>query len=174
MKTEGLGFAVVALALFGGLFIAKSSFVSSSPSVMDPASQLGHATVAAISIDQAWVAETIGGQGRTAAYLTLHNGSGGEERLMGVELRGAGHASLHRTVTEDNVSRMEHLDALIILSGGSARLAPGGMHIMIMGLEVPLEDGDSISLTLQFLEAGDVSFDIPVRPRMEMLDHSGH
>jgi len=42
---------------------------------------------------------------------------------------------------------------------------------MIMGLEGPLEAGGRISLTLDFLEAGEVTFDVPVVARTMMMDH---
>ncbi len=174
MKTELFGFGAVAAALIGGLLLAKSVGFGGAEPGQDPAAQLGHAMVGAIVVEQAWAAETIGDQGRTAAYMTIQNGSGGEERLMVAHVEGAARTSIHRTVTEDNITRMDHINALIIQPEGSAHLSPGGTHIMIMGLEGPLAAGDSVTLSLGFLEAGDVTFEVPVRARMDMMDHSGH
>ena len=134
--------------------------------------ELGSANVGSLYIEGAWVAETIGPQRNSAAYLSIRNGSGGQERLMGVQTDVAQHISLHRTVTEDGLTRMESVDAMILQPGSVARLSPGGYHIMLMGLDGALVEGDMIGLTLEFLEAGDVSFEVPVMPRAAMMHNS--
>lgn len=168
MKQEFFGFGLVVLALMGGLLLAKYSG-SSEPAFILP--ELGATQVEDISITQAWVAETIGGQSRTAAYFSITNGSGGEESLMGASSSDAAHTSLHRTQTVDDISSMQAIDALTLQPGTVTQLAPGGLHVMIMGLDGPLEAGGSISLTLDFLEAGEVTFDVPVVARTMMMDH---
>ena len=41
-------------------------------------------------------------------------------------------------------------------------MKPGGYHIMLMGLDAPLKEGDEIELTLTFEKAGDVKVKVPV------------
>jgi len=40
---------------------------------------------------------------------------------------------------------------------------PGGLHVMLFNLKQDLKVGDTITLTLNFKEVGDVVIDVPVR-----------
>ncbi len=42
-------------------------------------------------------------------------------------------------------------------------LAPGGYHIMLMGLKQPLKEGDSFPVTLGFQGSGQVTSTVTVR-----------
>ncbi len=167
MKLEYLGFAGLAVLLVGGLLFAKFTGAE-RVGPLPAASQV--IVAGTVVIEDAWVAETIGAQIRTAAYFTITNTSGVDERLVGISTPVASMAHLHRTQTENNVSTMQSTDALILPAGGSVRLAPGGLHIMILGLNGPLQAGESVPLTLSFLEAGEVNFEAPVRSRAEMME----
>ena len=81
---------------------------------------------------------------------------------------------------DDGVARMVHLDAIDIPAGGSVTLAPGGLHIMLMGLTGPVTEGDMIPATLVFETAGRVevefSVDAPAGMDHSQMDHiaAGH
>jgi hypothetical protein len=47
--------------------------------------------------------------------------------------------------------------------GGEARLEPGGLHVMLMGLESTLSVGDSIEIVLRFEVSGEKSVRVVVR-----------
>lgn len=161
MKSEHIGFTALALLLVAGLLFAK--FVGTPADAPTPG-QPAAVTVAALTLTGVWVAEPIPGQANTAAYVSITN-AGADERLIGVATPVGQAAHLHRTVVEGGVSRMESVDAVIIPSGGSVTFAPGGLHIMLMGLNGELAEGGRVPLTLRFLEAGDVTVDAPVRRR---------
>ena len=40
---------------------------------------------------------------------------------------------------------------------------PGGLHVMLFNLKQDLKVGDTMTLTLNFKEVGDVVIDVPVR-----------
>jgi len=52
------------------------------------------------------------------------------------------------------VMKMPRLDGLAIPAGQPVTLKPGGEHIMLMGLNGPLREGQSFPLTLTFEKAG--------------------
>ena len=52
--------------------------------------------------------------------------------------------------------------ALPIPAKGSVLLAPGGLHVMLMGLPQPLKAGTTLPLTLNFEKAGTVTLDVPI------------
>jgi copper(I)-binding protein len=43
-----------------------------------------------------------------------------------------------------------------IPAGETVVLAPGGLHVMFLGIDVPFKDGECLELVLQFEKAGEV------------------
>ena len=117
----------------------------------------------ALSFEGAWVRASIGSSKVSAVYFVVTNRGDAVDRLLGVEADRAGHAMIHRSVLENGVIRMRHVDAIELAPGESVRLEPGGLHVMLMGVASPLEAGESISLTLVFERAGKRVLSVPVR-----------
>ena len=64
---------------------------------------------------------------------------------------------IHNTVTENDISTMVHLDELLIPAGETITFAPGGLHIMFMGLNGdPFKVGEVVPATLVFKNAGEI------------------
>ena len=116
-----------------------------------------------IQISDAWARETVGGQFTTAAYMTITNNGQSDDRLVAVMAPAPAMAMVHSTSTEYGITRMRPVEAVEVLSGGTALLAPGGTHIMVMRLQAPLKPGDTLPLTLRFEKSGERSIDLPVR-----------
>ena len=60
------------------------------------------------------------------------------------------------------MSTMEPTGDIIIAAGEIVRLQPGGLHIMLMGLQRPMKQGDSFDMTLIFSDGGEVISAIPI------------
>lgn len=118
-----------------------------------------------IGVTEAWARPTIGKGRTTAAYMTLTNTSGMADVLKAVKSPSAKRVELHETkMTEDGVMQMRPLeDGLPLDAGGSVTLAPGGAHVMVMGLDGALAEGGELPLTLEFAKAGAVDIVVPVR-----------
>jgi copper(I)-binding protein len=110
--------------------------------------------VGEIVIESPWARESVTRTG--AVYLTVRNGGDQGDRLTGVSAEVADKAMLHSSVMQDGVMRMSPVDAVEIPAGGEAVLEPGGLHVMLIGLKAPLEEGKSFALTLEFENAGEV------------------
>jgi periplasmic copper chaperone A len=109
-----------------------------------------------------------------AGYMTIRNAGDGADRLVGVEVEGAT-AEIHRSVMQGEVMVMEPAGAVDVPPGGEAVLAPGGTHVMILGLSDAPAEGDSIEATLVFERAGEVAVSFAVEPRPAAEGgHSGH
>jgi copper(I)-binding protein len=111
-----------------------------------------------------------------AGYLEIVNQGSAPDRLLGVETGGAKRAMLHSTDhADDGVARMVHLDAVEIPADGTVTLAPGGVHIMLMGLTGALSEGAVVPATLIFEKAGRVeiefSVDAPLGADHSRMDH---
>lgn len=99
-----------------------------------------------------------------ALYFTMVDRDGEGDRLMGVTTSAAAMSHLHASVTDGDTSRMLPVEGGIVLPPqGMTELAPGGLHVMLMALQEPLAEGDTIEVTLQFERAGAVTIEVPVR-----------
>lgn len=112
------------------------------------------ATLGGLEVSDAWARASIGPGLVGVAYFTLHNEDSAPVELLAVTTPAASEAKLHATKMEDSVMKMRPLKDLTVAPGETLQLAPGGNHVMLMGLVKPLEEGDSFPLTLDFGEAG--------------------
>ncbi len=113
-----------------------------------------------------------------AAYFTVTNQGQAQDRLVGAASDIAGKAELHTHVKSGEMMRMQKADAVDIPAGGEVTFAPGGNHVMLIGLKRPLKDGEQFPLTLEFEKAGKVRVEVPVRADaqggMQHHDHAHH
>lgn len=103
-----------------------------------------------------------------AVYLEIRNPGRRDDTLEGVRTDRAPQAELHRSSTEGGQARMEHTPRARIPAEGEVRFAPGGRHVMLMGLEEPLTEGERFPLTLVFERAGEIEVEVTVRPANAM------
>lgn len=109
-----------------------------------------------IVIDHPWARASAGNARTGAAYLALANDGAAPDRLLAAATPVAERAEVHTHMDEDGVMKMRPVEALELAPGEEVTLAPGGLHIMLMGLTAPLVDGDSFPLTLTFERAGEI------------------
>lgn len=112
-----------------------------------------------------------------AGYMTITNTGETSDRLLKVEADFP-RVMLHETVLENDVATMKHLMGVDIPAGATVTFAPGGKHVMFMGLNGdPLEVGEAITSVLTFENTGtiEVVFNAEARDDAEKeSDHSGH
>lgn len=108
-------------------------------------------------------------------FFTVTNTGDSADRLIEVRADFPS-VQLHNTEMQDDVARMFHVDTMEIPAGETVTLAPGGLHVMFMGLNGdPFEVGERIPATLVFEQAGEVDVVFNVEERtMDAMDHSGH
>ena len=111
----------------------------------------------------AWARATIGESKVSAVYLAVSNRSEVPALLVEAHAERAGHTMIHRSVVEDGVMKMRHVEAVEIPAGATVRLEPGGIHVMLTGVSRRLEVGERIAVTLRFERAGEVVLGVPVR-----------
>jgi len=63
---------------------------------------------------------------------------------------------------EGNVMKMRRVDAVEVPAGQTVAFAPGGLHVMLIGLKEPLITGKTFPLTLNFEQAGAVTLEVAV------------
>jgi hypothetical protein len=110
---------------------------------------------AALKVDHAWSRVAMAGH-EGVVYLTITN-PGPADTLTGITTPVAAMADLHETINANGVMKMRPVKSLTVGQGKSVSLAPGGFHIMLSNLKQPLKEGESISVTLTFSKAGNIT-----------------
>ena len=88
-------------------------------------------------LDHAWARATPGGAKVGGGYLTIENKGASPDKLIGGSSPAAGKIELHQMAMNNGVMTMRPVNGgLPIPPGQSITLAPGGYHIMMMGLKI--------------------------------------
>ena len=122
--------------------------------------------VAAVEVRDAWVRFAVKGQSGTGAFMTLAAPSGA--RLVGISTPVAGQAEIHEMKMEGDVMRMRAVaGGLELPPRQPVELKPGGHHVMLMDLKKALVVGETVPMTLEFVDGagrkGVARVDVPVR-----------
>lgn len=141
------GIPVLAVALAAGLITALAA---------GPA-----AAQTTIEVVHPWVRPTIPNR-PAAVYLGIHNLGDAADRLVGARATRAEKAELHKSEEKDGMMTMTPVEAVEIPAGGMAHLGPGGLHLMLFGIDPPLKDGETLGVTLEFERAGEIEVQVPV------------
>ena len=115
-----------------------------------------------VRIEMPWARASIGTGRPVAAFITIINDGGQEDRLIKIETPTAGKVEIHETTTVDGVSKMNRVEDLRIAPAGRIEFRPGGLHIMLTDLREPLRKGESFPLDIYFEKNGPVSLMVPI------------
>ncbi|MBX3702422.1 MAG: copper chaperone PCu(A)C [Steroidobacteraceae bacterium] len=116
-----------------------------------------------LTVTDAWARTTPPGVSMGAVYFRLQNGSGKSDRLLKLSTPVAASAEVHRTEIVEGMARMREVSVLHVAPGEKLEFAPGGLHVMLMGLQGPLREGQVFELTLLFEVAGPVKVRVTTR-----------
>jgi copper(I)-binding protein len=114
----------------------------------------GGALAGELTVKSAWARATPPGVTMGVVYFRLENGGSKSDRLLKLKTSVAASASVHRTEIIDDVARMREVAALHIAPGEEIEFAPGGYHVMLMGLKKPMVPARTFVLELVFEVAG--------------------
>jgi periplasmic copper chaperone A len=113
-----------------------------------------------VEVKDAWARATPGKAENGAAYLTIV--APASDKLVAVSSPAAKKSGLHTMTTAGGVMKMRPLDGLEVPANQPVTLKPGGVHIMLQGLNEPLQAGKSFPLTLTFEKAGERQIEVAV------------
>lgn len=100
-----------------------------------------------------------------AMYMTIRNPTTTPDRLIKAESDVSQVVELHNMAMKDGVMSMYPVEAIDIPANGEAVLKPGGFHVMLIGLTRDLMAGDTMTVTLTFEQAGEITLQAPIRER---------
>ena len=118
-----------------------------------------------IEVKDAWVRGTVPAQRATGAFMEITGKS--SVRLIGVSSPVAGTVEIHNMTMQNGVMKMSQVEGIDVPAGKTIMLAPGGYHVMMMGLKQQMKPGERVPLDL-LIESADkkretVSLQVEVR-----------
>ena len=107
-----------------------------------------------IAVADVWARAVAPGQTSGAAYLTITNTGDAADKLISAKASLSQSGGLHVSRTANGVVSMAALDSLEVPANSKVELAPGGTHLMIMDLRVPMTAGERFYVDLKFEKSG--------------------
>ena len=110
----------------------------------------GDYKVGTLTIQAPWTRPAMAGM-NGVGFMTIANAGARPVRLIAAESPVAGKVEIHRSAMANGVMTMRRQDEGVeIPAGGAVSFAPGGYHLMLMGLKTPLTQGQKTPVTLVF------------------------
>ncbi|MEM7271178.1 MAG: copper chaperone PCu(A)C [Pseudomonadota bacterium] len=107
------------------------------------------------------------------AYVSLMS-HGATDRLVSAASDAAKRVEIHTHKEVDGVMKMREVEGPLTLSPDTPiTMEPGGIHVMLMGLNGPLTEGETLDVTLTFEKAGEMTVTVPVVAR-DAAKKKGH
>lgn len=118
---------------------------------------------AELTVQNPWVKLAPPGASVNAAYMNLRNDSPEEKIIVAVSADCCMQVMMHQTRREGDKVYMDHHDRLIIPAQSELQLAPGGLHLMLLGANAPLTLNDKVNIHFDFADGTQHSVSIPVK-----------
>lgn len=147
-----------------GLVLVLNLVSACSPA--SKSSQLDGTNSASIKVENAWARATFAMAQTGAVYMTLKNPTDTEITLVSASVAStvAEEVQLHDMAMADGMMQMQQITAgVLIKPSETLEFQPGGKHIMLIGLEAPLQAGDEFELQLNFQEYETISVPIKIK-----------
>jgi periplasmic copper chaperone A len=114
-------------------------------------------------VAQPWARATPKGASTGAAYMTITNTGSAPDRVSCVSSDASAECQIHIMAIENGVMKMRRIeDSLEIRPNETAVFKPSGMHLMLVHLKHPLDQGKTAKITLKFDNAGSLEVGYPI------------
>ncbi|MGA3157150.1 MAG: copper chaperone PCu(A)C [Steroidobacteraceae bacterium] len=99
-----------------------------------------------LKVESAWIRSAPASATTLAAYAVLSNTGTSLLKITSTTAPSMQMAMLHESSIVNGVAQMRMLDSLSIPAGAKLELAPGGKHIMLMGMKGVPKAGDHVTI----------------------------
>lgn len=129
-----------------------------------------------LKIEHPWARATVPSAKVGGGYLTIVNSGSTADRLVSVSSDLTAKTEIHEMSMKDGVMSMKQVEGGIeIPAGGTVALEPGSYHVMFMGIDRQLKEGEIYKGKLTFEKAGELPIEFKVEPiGFKGEDHSAH
>lgn len=113
-----------------------------------------------LQVTDIWARPGLAG-GNSAVYFVITNDTAGTDTLVSASSDVASAVEMHMTTMQDgNMQMMPQLE--VPIQAGKTEFQPGGLHVMLIGLNQDLNPGDKFMLMLDFAAAGALPLEVTV------------
>lgn len=98
-----------------------------------------------------------------AGYVTLRNDGAREVRFAKLQSDAFGAIEIHEMRDSGGMMRMRPVPNLVVQPGDTARLQPGGLHLMLFRPTGALADGDKVVVNLLIEDGAPLSVEFELR-----------
>src|SRR6202451_500810 len=124
--------------LAAGLGLALTQFAAT-------AAQAADYNVGPIQITAPWARATPKGASSGAAYMTITNTGKTPDKVSCVSSDASAECQIHTMTMDNGVMQMRPVEGgLEIKPGETVTLKPGGLHVMLVNLKHPLQEGKTV------------------------------
>jgi copper(I)-binding protein len=142
-----LKIALVSMALFSNVYAADLTF------------------------EHVKVRASVPGTTNSAAFMNIHNNSNEKVEIVAAESTASKVAELHTHTMIDGKMAMRQIPSIEIPANSMVELKPGGLHVMLLGLNQPLIEDTTTEITL-ILESGEkITLTPKVKNIMRSMSH---
>lgn len=98
-----------------------------------------------------------------AIYFDVKNTGDKNYAIRRADVAGASNAELHGSMEMQGQMMMDSVGQILVNSGATESLEPGGFHVMVFGLEPTLEAGGTTDMTLTVVGGKTKTFPVEIR-----------
>jgi periplasmic copper chaperone A len=119
--------------------------------------------IGSLHITRPWARATPKGASSGAAYMTITNNGKAPDRVSCMSSDASAECQIHTMTMDNGVMKMRPVEGgLEIRPGETVTLKPSGLHVMLVDLKQPLEQGKTVKATLKFEHAGTIVVEYPI------------
>lgn len=120
-----------------------------------------------VVVTDAWIRPTPPITNIGAFYLTVRNDGPDPDEIVGASAPRCDEIEIHQTTTVDGVASMDRATEaeLAVDPGRSVVFEPSGLHVMCLGLDEPVVDGERVLLRIEFERAGTIELEAAAENR---------
>lgn len=127
-----------------------------------------------LKIEDGYVRATPPNLPNSAAFMKVKNSSNETISIVKASSDASKVVELHTHLMKDGVMKMIQVPNIKIPANGEVSLQPGGLHIMLIGLNQALKEGENVTLTIEFSNGESKTITVPVKTVMGGMKHHGH
>jgi len=126
-----------------------------------------------IEVGDAWARASTQGM-NSAVYFVIENHNSEIVELIGAASEAAEAVEIHESRIEGDVMNMNRVEVVTLEPSAKVEFAPGGYHVMLIGLKQDLQAGDEIEVTLQFRDSPVIVVKAEIRDASGTQGMDGH
>ncbi len=128
---------------------------------------------ASVNVEGAYVRHMPPTQSVTGAFMTFRNTTDADREIVSAESDVAERVELHTHLHDNGVMKMRQVEKIEVPARGETVLAPGGFHVMLIGLKQPLELGQMVDIKFNFDDGSSEQIQAEVKSVMGGMKMSG-